>query len=193
MFPGNFSFDGMGGGNRLRLSRSEYLRYGGLGLLFVLLIVVYVFEFKYFDRTLNVKKLVVGSLLFGLTLGLFLGYKYRSSARDLTERFQIYTFFVFICVIFMPLFGNLSNRLLSFAPARVMEVEFVEESAFYASNYGVIKGEKIKASGYYFFFYRDGKLERIKNNKPLFPDKARGDMVPLRVKKGLWGFQLVMP
>lgn len=190
MFGDNFDIGSSG--NRQILSREEYLKYGGLGVTFILLIVLYVFEFKYFNLALGIKPLILGALLFGLLLGLFLGYRFRKSGTDLTERVQIYVFFVFLCVIFMPLFASLSNRLLSFNAIHQEEVEFVEQNASYSSRMGVIKGEHIKPNNYHSFFYRDNQLYRVKTKSPLFsPDQERGDRVSISVQKGLWGIEWV--
>lgn len=190
MFGDNFDMGS--GGNRIKMSRAEYLRYGGLGLLFILLIVLYVFEFKYFNLSLGIKPLILASLLFGLLLGLFMGYRFRKSAGDLTERVQIYVFFVFIFMIFMPLFASLSNRLLSFRAVQMEEVEFVDQSANYSSRMGLIKGETVKPTGYHSFFYRNNHLYRVKTKQALFsPEQERGDRVAIPIRKGLWGIEWI--
>ena len=179
------------GGNREKLTASEYLRYGGMGVGLILLIVLYVFEFKHFDRTLSVKGLVISSIVVGLLLGLFLGYRFRHLAKDLTERVQIYVFFAVICMIFMPLLGNLSNRLLSFRPATATEVEFIQETPYLSDRLGVIEGQEVKPTGYYLFFYHKQQLHRTKNKAPQFPNKQRGDLIQLNIKKGLWGWEII--
>jgi hypothetical protein len=174
---------------RERMKGAEYLRYGGLGLAFIGLVVLYVFEFPYFHNTFAASILVFYSLIIGLIVGLVLAYFFGGSAKDLTETIQIYVFFVAMAMIFMPLFGSLSNRLLDFNPLELREVEFVEEVPFYSSRYGVLEGEEIKPSGYYSFFYHEARLERIKCNKPLFFESKRGDNVEVFVKRGFWGFE----
>ena len=188
----DFSF-GSFGGRREILKTREYLIYGGLGLIFILLVVLYVFEFRVFDRTLEVKTLVIRSLLFGILPGAWLGYLFRRSGKDLTEKVQIYVFFILMSVLFMPLFGSLTNRMLSFRPVRTVQVELEGETPFYASRFGVIKGEKIEPTGFYTFFYYNGHLERLKSKQALFPGKERGDQVDLDLRKGLWGYDLVVP
>ena len=179
------------GGNREKLKTSEYLRYGGLGVFLILLIVLYVFEFRHFDNTLRVKGLVIASLIVGALLGLLLGIRYRHRGADLTEKVQIFVFFIVISMIFMPLIGNLSNRLLSFRQAVPTEVEFVEERPYLSDRMGVIKGEEIKPTGYYLFFYHQQTLFRIKSKTARFGGLQRGDLIQLDIKKGLWGWQVV--
>lgn len=191
MFSENFDIGSSG--NRIKLSRLEYLKYGGLGLLFIGLIVLYVFEFKYFNLALGIKPLILGSLLVGLLLGMFMGHRFRKTAEDLTERIQIYVFFVAIFMVFMPLFASLSNRLLSFSTIQQTEVEFVEQNAYYSSRMGVIKGEEIKPNSYHSFFYHKDKLYRVKTQSPLFSSELEGrETVVIPIKKGLWGVPWVI-
>lgn len=179
------------GGNRERYKASEYLLYGGAGFLIIFLIVLYVFEFSHFNRTLNARRLVVGSLLVGVILGVILGRRFQDSGEDMTEKIQIYVFFIFICGLFMPLFGSLANRLLSFSAATPVPVEFVEEKPFYSSLYGMLRGERARTTGYYLFFYKDQRLHRIENKQPMFPNAQQGDTVAVPVKRGLFGVEFV--
>lgn len=174
---------------RERLAATEYLKYGFIAFVFLGLIVLYVFEIPYFHNTFAAGNLVLKSLCTGLFLGAVLAYRFSSSAQDLTETIQLYVFFIIICMVFMPLLGSLSNRLLDDQQAELREVEFVDEVPFYASKYGILEGEKLEPSGYYCFFYHNARLERIKSDKALFFEKTRGDNVEIFVKKGFWGFE----
>ena len=98
---------GNGTGNRIKLSRKEYLIYGGAGLAFLGLIVLYVFEFAAFDRTLEVKGLLFRSAYVGLLIGVLLGYFFRDSGKDLTEKVQIFVFFILITIIFITIIISL--------------------------------------------------------------------------------------
>ena len=183
----NFNLDFTG--RRERLQASEYLKYGGIALLFIGLVVLYVFELPYFHNTFSAINLVLWSLCLGLILGAFLAHRFSDSAQDLTEMIQIYVFFIVMCMIFMPLFGSLSNRLLDDERVELREVEFVDEVPFYSSRYGVLKGEQLEPTGYYCFFYHEAHLERIKSDRALFFEKKRGDNVEIFIKKGFWGFE----
>lgn len=186
------NFDIGTSGNRQKMTVSEYLKYGGLAVLFLLFILLYVLEFKYFNLALGIKPLVFGSLIVGFLIGVGLGFLFSKSAEDLTDRVQVYAFFILLCTIFMPLFGSLSNRLLSFQKAQPEQVEFVEQSPFYASRLGVIKGEKIQPTGYNNFFYRNNKLYRVKTSERLFSENLeKGDSIDIPIKKGLWGIAWV--
>jgi len=164
-----------------------------LTLLIVGLIVLYVFEFPYINRTLHGGRLVLGALLTGAILGGFLGYRYRHQAADLTEQVQLYLFFMVLTALFMPLFASLSNRLLSWQPVQQVTVEFVEEDSRFVSLYGLTKDEQMRPNRYYLFFYYQGELFRIQTNTPLATGLEQGDALQLPLKKGLWGFEVAQP
>jgi hypothetical protein len=162
-----------------------------LGLLG--LVVLYVLEFPYFDRTLNVRSLIGWSVAIGVLLGAWLGYRFRHQAGDLTEGIQLYVFFIVMSALFMPLFGSLSNRMLTWRKAVPVPVEFIDQEARYASRFGLIKEVEVKLNQYFIFFYKDQELYRIKSDVPLFSGKVQGDTVRLPMKRGLWGYEVVLP
>ena len=174
------------------MKRSEYILYTAIALGLVGLIALYVLEFDWFNRTFHAKTLVLVSIIAGALLGLGLGYRFREKGEDLTGRVQIYVFFTVLCALFMPLFASLSNRLLSPYPEREVPVEFIGEEGYYANRFGLVKGEMPEPTGYYLFFYHEGELHRITNDRPLFPDQERGDTVRLNMRKGLWGVRYVL-
>lgn len=167
------------------------LKYIAASLGVLGLITIYAMEFSWFDRTLGVRRLVFWSMAAGALAGLVLGWRFRQTADSLTEKIQLFVFFTIICMIFAPLTGSLSNRLLSPHPLRDQPVTVAEEQPFLSEPYGLIKGEKPKTSGYYTFFYYDGKLRRIKNREAVFSGLQRGDTGMLRMRKGLWGPEVV--
>ncbi len=179
-------------GNGARTWR-YYLPYVAATLGLIGLIVLYVFEFRWFNRTLEGGKLARNAAILGALIGAALGYRWRRQAGDLTEKVQLYVFFIFLFALFAPLFASLSNRLLSFRPPAATQVEFFDETAFYASAYGLIEGEKPEPTGYHLFFYLDDQLFRIRNDAAAFPDAEPGHSIQLPVRTGLWGFRYVPP
>ncbi|MFK7935056.1 MAG: hypothetical protein AB8G22_16210 [Saprospiraceae bacterium] len=171
-----------------QMSRLEYLKYGSLAIFLLLLIVLYVFEFPYFSNTFGVKKLVVLSLFVGAGLGAVIGYFFRKEAEDLTEQVQLYVFFIILTMIFMPLLGSLSNRLLSFQEVAAEQVEFAEIEPFFTDRFGILKGEKVKPNAFHTFFYRFDALSYIRTKTNIFPDARRGDLININTRKGFWGF-----
>lgn len=162
-----------------------------LGLLG--LVTLYVLEFRYFDRTLHVGSLIGWSVTVGVLLGSALAYRFREKAGDLTERIQLFVFFIVLSALFMPLFGSLTNRLLSWRETRNVAVEFIDQEARYASRFGLMEEEKATPNQFFIFFYKGDELYRIKSDEPLFATAERGDTVPLPMKRGLWGYEVVLP
>lgn len=179
------------GGNRLRLEPREYAIYGGLGLLLIGLIVLYILEFDHFNRTFEPGRMLGASAIVGALLGALLAYRLSRGAKEMIERVQIYVFCIALCAIFAPLLGSLSNRLLSFQPAREEPFIFFQQKPFAEKPFGVLQGEEVKADGYYLFFFREGKLERIKVKEPLSGSPRQGDTIYLPVRRGLWGVEWV--
>ena len=164
-----------------------------LGLLLMLgLIVVYVFEFYYFQRTFSLSRLLLPGALAGVLTGVVLGWRFSRMAEDAVDRIQIYLFWTFLTTVFFPLLVSLGNRLLSPHPVVWESVAFFEEKPYVSDRFGVLKDEKVKASGYYLFFFRNGELERIDNIHPLAPAPERGDTILIPVRKGLFGVEWVV-
>ncbi len=154
------------------------------------LIVLYVFEFQWLSNTFEAGKLIAQFAISGFVAGLILGWHYRYKAKDITEQIQIFCFFIFPLTLFAPLFGSLSNRLLSFHPVEMRQFEFFKETSF-SGELGIFEGARITPDAYLVFFFRNGKLERIKSRKRLFPGIERGSFIDLPVRKGFWGYEYV--
>lgn len=155
------------------------------------LITAYVFEFRWMENTFEVRKLVWGSVVTGIFLGTLVTWRWQKNVDDSVAKMQLWAACLLLPAMFAPLFGSLANRLLSTRPAQIEEFIFHEEKAFAASPFGFFKGEKIAPDGYYIFFNRNGKLERIESDRPRFEDIERGTTIELPVKKGLFGFEFV--
>ena len=174
-----------------RLSKKEYLLYSAIGIGVLALIVFYVLEIYYINRTFKVGWLMGISALVGLAAGGWIAYNLRQTGKDLTEKIELYVFCMLMGAFFAPLLGSLSNRLLSFHPVRQEAVEFVKQEGYKSDRFGILQGEEVELDGYYLFFLRHGKVERITTKIPLPPDIQRGDTLYLPTKKGLWGFEWI--
>jgi hypothetical protein len=113
--------------------------------------------------------------------------------RDTVVRLQIVMACLFALLIVAPLLASVSNRLLSRQPLRYEEVEFVQERAFFSSRFGAIKGESQMPTGFYLFFYYEGRLMRISLEKSYFETAEDGDLISIPVKKGFWGIDFMVP
>lgn len=168
----------------------ERLTYTSAGLAMLGLVVIYALEFSWFNRTLDMSSLAFYSMGAGGGIGLALGYYVARQEYGLTEKIQIYIFFGLSCTIFGPLGGSLSNRLLS-PPGKPTPVEFVSQSARYASRSGPVPGEKPAPNAFDIEFYYRQEIRKISSLTP-YPDALeRGDTVLVRIKPGLWGYEVI--
>lgn len=170
----------------------EYLKYTLIAIGFFLFVWLYVMEFKYFDRTFSVKKLILGTMLFGALLGLVWAMNWKKQLSDQVDRLRLFLSLIIGLGLVMPYFGSLANRLIARTPVRYETVEFIGETPYFASRFGVIEGETLKPTGYYVFFFRHGQLERVKSTVSMFPENERGDAVTIPVRKGILGFSYIL-
>ena len=182
------------GQNRERYSWQEYLLYGGITVGFLALIVIYVFEFSYMNRTLHFRSLALWSLGIGASIGGIIGWWGGQEKTDWVERMQIFIFFVVLLPLFSPLFASLSNRLLTFADPRTVSCEVVEFNVFMADRFGRLEGEEPRVDGYYLFFRKEGDLHRVELPAHWNPgvEVVPGVPLPLRFKPGLWGKEILL-
>ena len=181
------------GQNRERYSWQEYLLYGGITLGFLALIVIYVFEFSYMNRTLQFRSLALWSLGIGGAIGGTLGWLVGREKTDWVERMQIFVFFVILLPLFSPLFASLSNRLLSFSDPRTVNCEVVEFNVFMADRFGRLEGEEPRVDGYYLFFRKEGNLHRVELPASWDPgmEVVPGVPIALSFQRGLWGKEIL--
>lgn len=171
----------------------SYFSAVAVAVLLLGLVVLYVLEFRYFNLLLDARTLVLRSLGVGAVAGMVAGYFSGRRYANPLERIQIIIFITVLTTLFTPLFGSLSNRWLGRQPLRLEPVEFVEEQPNYSDRFGLIEGERPEPNGFLLFFYYEGRLFRIKYETSLFAGKHRGERIDLPMRKGFWGYYLVVP
>ncbi len=158
-------------------------------------IVLYVQEFQWFQNYLNPSKMVWGSLLLGLAVGVVLGYRFQKNGEELVDRIQIWTVCIIVAILPMPLLASLTNRLFAEQNAHETKVEFWEEKAHLIGRsptiYGFIEGNKKNEMGYFIFVIIDGELVRVKSKTPRFANAVQGDTVVVPIRKGLFNVDFV--
>ncbi len=152
---------------------------------------LYALEVQYFGRTFHVKQLIINALIVSLIIGAGLAWYLQRRVKDPLERVQLYLACILSAAFVLPLLAGLSNRFLSLHPLRSVPVEFVETAPRYSNRFGLIDGTK-EATSHRTFFYYDEHLRQIQTRQPLFPEAQRGDTVVLKIKKGLWGYDIVI-
>lgn len=154
---------------------------------------LYVFELKHFGNTLNFSDLALKSALLGLALGLLAGWYFQKKAgrQEMVDNIRRWTICIIVPIVLAPLLGSLTNRMFSPYPAEMKPFEFFDEKPYASSAYGFMKDEKITPDGWYLFVNVEGSLRRIEHPVQRFPDAQRGDLVELKVQRGLWGYQFL--
>ena len=159
-------------------------------LFFFGLIWLYTREFPVFSNTIGAKSLVLGSLLAGALAGSGLLYALRHRLTPWGNHLPEVCTILAFSILFAPLFGSLLNR--AGGGKQEQSFEFISEQPYLSSNYGLLKGEKIKPTGY-LLYVREGKciLRFQYKSQPYYPITKPGEAVLLPVHKGLLGFRVM--
>lgn len=161
-------------------------------VLFVSLTWLYVREFPVFSNTIGARKLIAVSLVFAeLVAGGFVWFR-RQRFVPWERHMPEMLFLLLFCPLFAPLAGSLLNR--SIGHTEHQPFEFIAEKPYFASNYGLLKGEKIQPTGYILTVREQGRqgLEFKYKKQAYFPLTKPGETILLPVKKGLFGFRVML-
>ncbi|MFM7399436.1 MAG: hypothetical protein ACKO4W_00900 [Bacteroidota bacterium] len=162
-----------------------------LSLLFFALIWVYVKEFPFLTNTIEVKWLMAGSLTAGLLIAVLIIALSFKKLSPLGRHIPELLFIGSVSLIFSPLFASLLNRYPGTDELR--SFEFVSETPFLASPYGVLKGEKPKPTGYRLKVrYQGRELSFRYKSQAYFPLTKPGEEILVPVRKGVLGFYVVL-
>ncbi|MBK8969709.1 MAG: hypothetical protein R3D58_01945 [Saprospiraceae bacterium] len=162
----------------------------GLVIAFGALIWLYTREFPVFTNTINAGRLVLGAMIAGALLAAAALYAFRKRLLPLDRHVPEIAVTVVFSALFAPLFASLLNR--AGGPIVYQSFEFVSEIPYLSSNYGLLKGEKIKPTGMRLQVKEEGKLYRFQYKKqPYFPITEPGEQILLPMRKGLLGFRIL--
>ena len=161
-----------------------------LVIVIIGLIWLYVREFEVFSRTLGISRLVIGSMLTAMLLATGAIYRWRERLQPWDRHATEVILVVVFGVLFAPLFGSWLNRMVGHTEQQPFE--FVSEIPYLAAGYGVLKGEKVRPTGYRLQVRENGQLHRIRYKEhPYYPFTRPGDPVLLPVKVGWLGVRIV--
>ena len=160
-------------------------------LAFFGLVWLYAREFSVLYNTIGGKMLVGVAMPAGLVIAGGILWRRRDRFTPWERHLPEVLFILLFCVLFAPLFASLLNR--SLGSTQYQSFLFISESPYLASNYGVLKGEKIKPTGYYLTVAEDGRALKFKySSQPFYPITRPGESVLLPVRKGLFGFRVIL-
>jgi hypothetical protein len=155
-----------------------------------ILMFLYVREFSAFSNTLEVKSLVLISMLVGAVFAAVGVWLNKARFMPWEEYFPSAVFILIFAMLFAPLFGSLLNR--GFGSDETTSFEFVSETAYFASGYGVLKGEKLSPTGWKLVLREAGKEWRLSyKGQAYFPLTKPGEQVLIPVRQGLFGVRVV--
>lgn len=156
-----------------------------------LLIWLYVREYAVFSNTIGVGRLVAVACIVGAILAGGLIYALRRRLTPWNRHWPEVFLLLFAGVLFAPLFGSLLNR----AGGRTenQSFEFLAETPYLASRYGLLKGEAVQPTGYRLDVREQGQLRSFRyRTQAYFPNTKAGDPVLLPVRRGLFGVRVMM-
>lgn len=160
-------------------------------LAFFGLIWLYVREFPVFSNTIGAGRLVGGSIVAGLAAATFILYFLRRRLMPWKRHLPEVFFIGLLLPLFAPLFGSLLNRAVG--KTENQSFEFVAEGPYIASNYGILKGEKLRPTGYGLIVKENGRELKFKyKTQPYYPLTKPGETILLPVRTGLFGFRVVL-
>lgn len=159
--------------------------------LFAGLIWLYVREFPHFGNSINMRRLVWGSIAVVLSFSAGLLWFWRERLTPADRHLPEITFLLLIPPLFAPLAGSLLNR--TFAPETEISFTFLSEKPFVATPYGLIKTDQVEATGYE-LIVRDaaGEEHRFRYKKQAyFPLTKPGESILLPFRDGHLGTQVL--
>lgn len=173
-----------------RLSISVRLFAAAAVLLFFGLVWLYTREFPVFSNTIGVRTLVLASCLAGALAGSGMIYTLRHRLTPWGRHLPEVAIILAFPVIFAPLFGSLINR--AGGELEHQSFGFISEQPYVSSNYGLLKGEKIKPTGYRLYVKEGARVLKFRyKSQAYYPITRQGEIVLLPVRKGLLGFRVM--
>ena len=165
--------------------------YAFIGVLaFIALLWRYTCEFDYFSNTIGLKPLLWGSVAVGMVSALAFLYLQRTRFSPLSRHYPEILFIVVMTGLFSPLLGSWLNRLAG--TKQLKTFQFISEKAYYASGYGVLKGETIMPTGWVLTVNDNGTVRQFKyKTQAYYPISNPGDLISLPVVHGLFGVDVV--
>ncbi|GAB4489680.1 MAG: hypothetical protein OHK0019_07600 [Saprospiraceae bacterium] len=160
-------------------------------LAFFGLVWLYVREFAFLFNTIGAKRLVIGSMLVAAAVAFGCLWRWRERFTPWERHTPEVLFILIFSVLFAPLFGSLINRAL--AKTENQSFEFISETPYFSSNYGILKSEKLRPTGWYLNAQENGRQHTFKyTNQAYYPLTKPGDTILLPVRKGLFGCRVVL-
>jgi hypothetical protein len=159
-------------------------------IIFSIMMLLYVREFSVFSNTLEIKRLVLISMLGAGVMTVGAVWFWRSWFMPWEDHFPTAVMILIFSLVFAPLFGSLLNRGLGHDETQ--SFDFISETAYFATGYGVLKGEKLNPTGWKLRI-REGEMDwRLSyKSQAYFPITKPGEKILLPLRQGIFGVRVV--
>ena len=163
----------------------------GLGI--IALVVFLFMEYRFFNLTLDLKKLIITGIILGGLIGALIAYILRKKLADSSlATFQLFLFFMAGGCIFGPFATHLTNRVLPQEGTHLRQFEFFEvQTNLDGLNLDPQK-KKEAITDRDLIIVRNRALYSIEIFDDRFDNVNRGDLIQLKLKKGFCGYEFVI-
>ena len=157
----------------------------------IIIMTLYVLEFEHIGNTIKVSELMKIALLIGLSVGIYLGWKFQNKGEEQVDRIRIWSACIVLSLFFAPLIGSMTNRLVPRSGVKYKTFEFMEEKTISSSEDDLLINQETGPDGCHLFVYYEGAIHRLKRKRCNYANLKQGDQIKLPVRKGLWGYEFV--
>ena len=160
-------------------------------IVFFGLIMLYVREFPVISNTLGARWLVIGSMAAALLVSGGLIWRSRERFTPIDRHRPDVAGIIIMSMFFAPLLGSWLNRTLGKPVSQPFE--FVAETPYFATGYGILKGEKLTPSGYHLFVKEKGTTCRFEyKSQAYYPITKPGEVILLPICNGFFGARVML-
>jgi len=174
-----------GGQNRVKLSRKEYLIWGGITLGIVLIIFLLAFELPHFNNTFQLGKMFLLTTLLAVGAATFIIFKIKHTFKDAVDtiRVSLMTYIGLIGLFF--LLTHFINRNITLGETRTETYPFLQHQLYRQSD-SELAGEHTFIT----HIQIENNMKRLVSNGPIYNDTSETNKVAIPVKIGLFGFKV---
>ena len=174
-----------GGQNRVRLSRKEYLTWGGITLGIVGAIVLFAFELPHFNNTFRLGIMFLCTTIVAVAIGTFIIFKIKHTFKDVVDsiRVSLMTYLGLIALTF--LIAHFLNRNLARGQTRTETYPFLQHRLYRISD-----SEFASENTFLTFIEIDNNMKRLVSRGPIYNETSENQKVIIPVKTGLFGFKV---
>ncbi len=174
-----------GGQNRVKLSRKEYLTWGGITLGIVGAIVLFAFELPHFNNTFRLGIMFLCTTIVAVAIGTFIIFKIKHTFKDTVDSIRVSLMMYLGLIALTFLMAHVLNRNLTPGQTRTETYPFLEHRLYRISN-----NELASENTFLTFIEIDNDMKRLVSRGPIYNETSQNQKVTIPVKTGLFGFKV---